>query len=202
MNRFKTLLKLILIMGMAMAISACSKTVQWEEEVLLNTGETIIVKREVVYTLKGDAGNPFDMAYRPDSTETLSFNWQDKNYRYTGDAGLMVIAISPTGLKPVLAARVDINGWGRKNNYPCAKPSYVQLNPSDDRRTWLWPPSIDPWLYDFPANLMQHRGELGELKKKYSIQDKTDADAVIRASRSLGRIDPTFVFLLDCKGKI
>ena len=40
-------IKLILI-GLAMtALTACSKTVEWEEEVPLNTGETIVVKRTV-----------------------------------------------------------------------------------------------------------------------------------------------------------
>jgi hypothetical protein len=46
MNRFKAFLKLILIMGTAMTISACSKTVQWDEEVKLNDGRIIAVTQK------------------------------------------------------------------------------------------------------------------------------------------------------------
>lgn len=56
---------MILFVCMTALLSACSKTVQWEEEVPLNTGETIWVKRTVVYSAQGGAGNPLDMAYRP-----------------------------------------------------------------------------------------------------------------------------------------
>ncbi len=45
-------------------LSACSKKVHWEEEVPLNTGEVIWVKRIVTYKFQGASGNPFDMAYR------------------------------------------------------------------------------------------------------------------------------------------
>lgn len=44
-------LKLLLIGLVMTALTACSKTVQWEEEVPLNTGDVIWVKREVVYKL-------------------------------------------------------------------------------------------------------------------------------------------------------
>ena len=42
MNRFKTSLRILVAMVAALQLTACSKTVQWEEEVPLNTGETKI----------------------------------------------------------------------------------------------------------------------------------------------------------------
>ena len=81
MKLFKTLLKLILILGMAMGISACSKTVQWEEEVLLNTGETITVNKEVRYSIKGQSGNPAELGYLPDSVETISFKYGGGSFK-------------------------------------------------------------------------------------------------------------------------
>ena len=41
MNRFKTSLRILVAMVAALQLTACSKTVQWEE-VPLNTGETKI----------------------------------------------------------------------------------------------------------------------------------------------------------------
>ena len=66
MNRLKKPLQILLIVIAATQLAACSKTVQWEEEVPLNTGETIWVEKTLNYTIKGGAGNPLDMAYRPD----------------------------------------------------------------------------------------------------------------------------------------
>ena len=40
-------LKFITTMVLAVLLVACSKTVQWEEEVPLNTGEVIWVKRSM-----------------------------------------------------------------------------------------------------------------------------------------------------------
>ena len=55
-----------------MQLTACAKNVKWEEEVLLNTGETIVVAKEVRYTIKGQPGNPLDLGYLPDFEETTS----------------------------------------------------------------------------------------------------------------------------------
>lgn len=90
------------------ALAACSKTVQWEEEVPLNTGEVIWVKRTVVYTKQGGAGNPLDVAYRPENNETIEFAWGGKKYSYEGDARIILLAISPQK-KPVLVARAADN---------------------------------------------------------------------------------------------
>ena len=68
-----------------LAIGACAimtrdRTVTWEEEVLLNTGETIWVSKEVRYTIKGQPGNPADMGYVPGFEETLSFTYGGRKY--------------------------------------------------------------------------------------------------------------------------
>ena len=74
-------LKLSLAAVLTLQLTACAKTVHWEEEVPLNTGETIWVKRMVNYSIQGGAGNPFDMAYRPDWPEVIEFKWNGKTYR-------------------------------------------------------------------------------------------------------------------------
>ncbi len=77
---FKKPLRILLVIFTFLQLAACSKTVQWKEEVLLNTGETILVTKEVRYTIKGQPGNPLDMGYLPDHEETSSFKYGGRAY--------------------------------------------------------------------------------------------------------------------------
>jgi hypothetical protein len=171
-------------------LAACSKTVHWEEEVPLNTGETIWVKRTVEYSLKGAGGNPFDISYRQDKTETLTFQWGGKNYVYKGDAELILLAISPRR-QPVLVAPAADKGWDWNNDYYCASPHYVQFVPDETGRNWTWPPAIEPWLYDLPQNLMRQRGEANAMKARYTAQQREAEDAIGSMQGPYGaKIDP------------
>ena len=196
-----SLIKLVLIGLVVTTLTACSKTVQWEEEVPLNTGETIWVKRAVVYKLQGAGGNPFDMAYRPDWTERMEFSWRSVDYIYEGAALVFVLAISPTE-QPVLVARASDKNWELRNGYGCTKPSYVQLMPDATGQKWMWPSSIEPWLFGLTANLMLQRRKPEEMKNRYSFLDQASEDSVVRAQTpSLAKVDSLFV-INDCKGKI
>lgn len=64
MNPFKKPLQVTLLALVAMQLSACSRTVEWQVEVPLNTGETIWVKHESAYKLQVVGGNPLDLAYQ------------------------------------------------------------------------------------------------------------------------------------------
>lgn len=81
MKNIHTPLKIFLIAVLATPISACSKTIEWEEEVPLNTGETIIVKREDIYVRRSVPGNPFQMGWWIDERK-YKFSWQGNNYKY------------------------------------------------------------------------------------------------------------------------
>lgn len=193
MNRFKEPLKVLLVVVAASLLTGCSKTVQWEEEVPLNTGETIWVKRTVEYKLQGAGGNPFDMDYRPDYMETLSFQWDGKSYVYEGNADLILLAISPEKL-PVLVAPAANKGWDGNNNYYCATPHYVQFSPDASGRKWSWPPEIEPWLYGLSNNLMGNLKKPEEMQKRYTVQQRADADAVaLLQSPARAKIDSKFV---------
>ena len=158
MNRFKRALQILLAVIAATQLTACSKTVQWEEEVRLNTGETIWVKRTVVYTAQGGAGNPLDVAYRRGKDEAIEFTWNGKNYYYKGEAVIMVLAISPEK-RPVLVAKASGNAWAARHKYACTYPYYVQLVPDIAGQAWTWPPHIEPWLYNLPTNLFRDFGK-------------------------------------------
>jgi hypothetical protein len=174
---FKTVL-LALIGIVTVLIGSCAfmtrdREVSWEEEVLLNTGETIWVKKEVRYTIQGQAGNPLDLGYVPDRTEATSFKYGGRAYSYRGDASeIMVLAISPNR-QPVLLAPADSRHWGVTNNYKCTKPYYVQLMPDVSGQKWTWPTQIEPWTYNLPTNLMLERPHPSNITSRYTNSDKS-----------------------------
>jgi hypothetical protein len=174
---------------LALHLAACSRTVEWQEEVPLNTGETIWVKRKVVYSLQGASGNPLDIGYRPNKTETLSFRWEGKDYFYKGDAVLMLLAISPAR-RPILVARASDNSWDWAHEFRCAKPHYVQFVPDSSGGRWAWPPQIDPWLFGMPSNLMAQRRKPEEMNPRYTSQQRIAEDAI-------GMIQAPSAFVID-----
>lgn len=187
----RQILRTLLVVAGALALTACSKTVQWEEEVPLNTGETIWVTREVTYKLKGGGDNPLDLAYRPDWTEKILFIWSGKTYSFKGSALIDVLAISPITRQPVLVAYAGNKQWHWQNNYSCTVPFYVQFNPLESGQGWTWPPHIETWLYGLPYNLMRYRPkwDSSQLKEKYSLaeisqMDGRDLDSKINPSAS------------------
>ena len=195
----KRLQQLLMLLGMTAMLSACSKTVQWEEEVLLNTGETIWVSKEVRYTIKGQPGNPADMGYLPDHDEILSFKYGGRSYTYNGDASLLVLAISPLKL-PVLLAAAEDGGWYRRHTYKCVNPYYVQFVPDASGKQWSWPDRIELWTYNLPTNLLVHRDHPSDVKKRYTMADKA-MQGFWRDPRTMyfQKIDPLFISD-TCKG--
>lgn len=191
---------IILAFGASVLLSACSKTVQWEEEVLLNTGQTIWVKRTVVYSRQGGAGNPLDVKYRPDKNTLIEFHWNGKDYRYEGPGGFKVLAISPAGI-PILVKNADAGAWDATTGYKCTIPFYVQFVPDATGSSWTWPPAIEPWLYNLPTNLLATVGDPDKMQTRYSQVEKMKqpfwSDPQLRHSQ---KIDPAYTGDL-CKKK-
>lgn len=194
-------LQILLTVIAALLLGACSRTVQWEEEVPLNTGETIWVKKTVNYTLRGGAGNPFDIAYRPDWVEKLSFEWSGKKYVYEGDARVILLAISPQK-QPVLVAPAADSSWQWKHDYKCTMPFYVQLVPDSANNTWTWPPAIEPWLFGLSHNLMRTRNPPSQMPARVTALIRNSEDkAGSMQTPSQAKIDPTYKTDSCIKGK-
>lgn len=172
---------MVLALGMAMFLSACSKTVQWEEEVPLNTGETIVVKRSGTYTFKSAPGNPLEFGYGPEWLSTIEFTYRKRHYSYTGDAGLILLAISPDG-EPNLVASAANHDWQWKNSYHCITPYYVQFRPDSIGMHWTWPEQINHWLYGLPTNLIFGLPSLESSGKKFSPDDRAKKNASVTAA--------------------
>lgn len=191
--RHRTVLRAALLLTAIFLLpSAFSKTVQWEEEVPLNTGETIWVKRSVKYKIQGDAGNPLDLALRPVRDETIELVWKGKTYRYTGDARILLLAISP-GQIPTLVAKAPDNSWEAMHHYQCTIPYYVQLVPDTTGQIWNWPPKIEEWLFNLQTNLLLARHPPERMKQRYAAaevqQENRPGSARFPAEQ---KIDPTY----------
>jgi hypothetical protein len=177
-----------------MQLAACSKTVQWEEEVPLNTGEVIWVHRSMPWVYKGGFGNPFDMSLLPTREQTIRFKYGGAEYSYIGRANVHWVAISPSTKQPVLVAPAADFGWYTDNTYYCVVPYYVQLVPDASGKQWTWPEKIETWLYDMPANVMVNFPRLEEMRKeRYTVKDRDERDKTIRSeSPARSRVDPLY----------
>jgi hypothetical protein len=197
----KASLKLIVITAVLSQLTACSKTVQWEEEVQLNTGEVIWVKRTVEYTVQGGAGNPFDMAYRAtEGGSVSSFDWRGKSFRFDIDVGVVLIAVSPAGYPVVVA---EGGYWNLLGKYPCTIPLYVQFVPDGSGAIWSWLPKVEPWLYNMESNRLFVIPTPDQPKRRYTVKERKEANAPALAnSRSRQRINPAYSGdLCNSKGK-
>lgn len=202
MNQAKNLPYILLLLTAALQLTACSKTVQWEEEVPLNTGETIWVKRGTSYSYKGAGGNPFDIGLRPDRMQSLEFQWKGARYTWEGDASLMLLAIDPKE-RPVLVANAAWQAeWGTRNNYKCVKPYYVQFV-LDKSGKWTWPAQIEPWLYGVHANLLVAvRYAPQDMPERISSAQRAEFDAGLWLRQPEARhIDSNYIPDF-CKGRI
>lgn len=174
------------ISAVLVALSYWSRTVEWEEEVPLNIGQTIWVKRMVKYTPQGDSGNPLKIAYGPQEITHLEFEWGNRKYRYRGDACLRVLAINSLD-RPVLIAGAGCHGWASIHRYNSCN-GYVQLNPSDNGSNWTWPPNIEEWVYDLRTNLVSDFSYPDRLKKRLSKDTRESLLGADPQTESLRRI--------------
>lgn len=176
----------------ALALSACSRTVKWEEEVPLNTGETIWIQREMKWAMLGGLGNPFDIALRPTREQIIRFTYGGRQYEYAGRANIRWIAISADKTPTLVAMAADFN-WAGQHHFYCVVPYYVQFVPDETGRTWRWPEQIDAWLYHRKANVMASVPTPNKNRNRYSAQDRDAMDATYRNKVPEGAvIDPSY----------
>lgn len=187
------LAQVLAAMVAVLSVSACGRTVSWEEEVPLNTGETIWVERTMPWEPQGRVGNPFDIELRPTRLQSIHFVYAGKEYTYTGRANVGWIAIS-SDKKPVLVAPAGDYGWYQENTYYCTTPYYVQLIPDESGKTWTWPDRIEPWLFGLPANVMANIPLLDERRPaRYTAAMRDQRDLQYRREfKSGGHIDPDY----------
>lgn len=143
MNKFKRIATILTLVATTL-LSACSKTVQWEEEVPLNTGETIWVKRTDTYRRGSEPGNPLQLVWLPKS-RALEFSWHGQHYKYHTDTTDIMMLY---GL--VVPKSIAIVAWTKN----CAKPGYGEFQWANDG--WHLQPNVSSVLIGKSRNLMSY----------------------------------------------
>lgn len=185
-------------LGFLFLFAGCERTENLSQEVLLNTGEKIVVHWVVDYSLQGEAGNPMSIKMRPKQIKTLKFEYGGRAYQYRGGGQIFLLAISPER-RPVLVLHPNAFAWNWAHKYKCTTPYYAQLNFGDGGEGWDIPTSIEPWLYGLRGNLSYRifylppsskpRDALGTIREEYS-SEREDRRANIY-------VDPTYT-TSDC----
>jgi hypothetical protein len=183
------------LLGMGAAVCqliACSKTVQWEEQVPLNTGEVVSVKRTGTYAYESESGNPMKSRYAPQARSSFEFTYKGKVYSHADDAELVLLAIGPDGV-PNLIASAHSYEWQWRHEHYCATPSYVQFRPDSTGQKWVWPERIDPWLYNLPTNLIFGLVPVEANNKKFTAAERASSNAPVTVRfKEYRYLDPDF----------
>jgi hypothetical protein len=174
-------------------LGACAKTVEWQEEVPLNTGETIWVRRSVEYERAGEAGNPFQRVWRTRrGSAVLAFEWRGKPYRFSEHGGPMVLAIGREG-RPAVIAQAEAGGWDAVNQYRCTLPFYVQFVPDESGTRWTWPPSVDPSFYHLETNLLLAIPKPDDARQRFTAAERSAIHrAALASSPARQKVDPGY----------
>jgi hypothetical protein len=190
MNCFKLIVKLLTIVLVTTKLTACSRSVQWEEEVQMNTGETITVKRTGTYSIASESGNPLKFRLSPNKRSSIEFSYKGKHFSHSDEAMLLLLAIAPDGTPRLVA---DARDWGNDHQYPCVTPYYVQFQQDATETQWTWPQRIEPWLYNLPTNLIFGIVATEFSGKKFNEADRKKKNAsLLVAGENFKKIDPSF----------
>lgn len=150
--------KIIAFSFSMMLLSACSqtvKTVQWEEEVPLNTGETIWVKRADTYKRESGYANPLKLVWGI-TNRAYEFSWQGQKYSYRRETkesiGAILLYASPSDKTISIVAGAA----------SCVKPGYGEFQWRNG--SWQLQPNVSQALIGQPRNLMDfYSGTDGEI---------------------------------------
>jgi hypothetical protein len=200
-------MKKIILMYMVLSgalLTGCSTktTITWQEEVPLNTGETLLIERSIVWAKTGSYGAPTG-GMNPTSDKSLKFSYRGRNYEFTDNLLYGWIAISPSTGLPVIIGNPVYWNWNLDNRYACSVPHYVQMVPDATGKKWSWPTQIEPWLYGLPANILYTYPQFKETRKAlYTSADRAarDPSFYFKPHPELARIDPNFS-TKDCPSK-
>jgi hypothetical protein len=190
----------VMVFSVCLVLAGCTKEVSWEEEVRLNTGDTVIIRRTAVFERSGAPGNPFEIGWGLRGAPVIHFAWRGKTYSFREHVRPFVLAISPQNV-PTVVINPAIGRWDAKHPLPCFKPYYVQFSAGADGNTWTWQRGIEPWLHHAPTNLSQAFPNPDRRKERYTADE-------IRESAQNGDIEgrsalnPAYPGLPDCPAEL
>lgn len=137
----------IVALGFAWLSFSRSKTVEWDEEVPLSTGETILVHRADVYKGGSEPGNPFKSGWWI-KNRRFDFFWRGQKYSYDSSSFAggdpMLLYIYPSEQIVALVAY----------SKDCQKAGYAEFRWMNGE--WVVQQNLNPALIGLPRNLMEH----------------------------------------------
>ena len=179
----KQIVRLGLLLLTGGSMSACSATMSWKEEVLLNDGSRVISER--FYNLGSFPG--FDAHERVPLDETVTFSWPGTNkeivwksdfrdsdpepnslnlIRFDVVSGVPYIATYPAGC-------IAYNKWGRPN------PPQILFKYAGDQWQRIALEELPPELIGARANVIVGRPATSLLKSFYHVEDVDAKNAPI-----------------------
>lgn len=190
--RTRVKLRTLIAMALAVAASGCTRSVDWTEEVPLNTGETIWVQRHGIYSYGSNSGNPLEHGFHPDPGVSMEFEYRGKRYAHRIDTSLQILAIGPDGVPNLVTTATDM-AWQWHNGRYCTRPSYVQFRPDASGTRWTALPQVEPWLFGLATNLMFGPPDLGRPSRRVNADDRNRIQArVYLAGDQYRRLDPSY----------
>lgn len=137
----------IIVLGFAWLSFPRSKTVEWDEEVPINTGETIFVHRTGVYKSGSEPGNPFKSGWWP-KNRRFDFSWRGRKYSYDTSSFVggdpMLLYVYPSEQIVTLVAY----------SKDCQKAGYAEFRWKNGK--WVVQQNLNPALIGLPRNLMEY----------------------------------------------
>jgi hypothetical protein len=183
-----------LVATVMLSVAGCTRSIEWDEEVPLNTGETVWVHRSGSLRFGSAPGNPLDFGYQAEPKTRIAFTYRGRQYTYTSEVTLQVLAIAPDSTPNLVISASDYM-WQFEHGYLCTRPSYVQLRPDVSGNQWTWPEHIEPWLYGLPTNLLV--GLPANRPKPLritAIERRSHNVRVFRAGDHFRQIDPNYQY--------
>lgn len=127
---------------LVLVLSACSRTVTWEEEVLLNTGTVIWLLRTDTYSRTTEAGNPFKAAWAIEKRR-IDLTLHNRPYVFESSTTDIFMLFDR-------GKTVSIVAWSTE----CSPQGYAEYRGSEEG--WRMQRSTDPQLVGQPRNLMAY----------------------------------------------
>ena len=132
----------LMLMFTTLLLMGCSKSVQWVEEVPLNPGTNIWIKRTDSYARASEPGNPLKLGWRLQKRE-LEFDWEGQPVRFQTDASDIILLHELESLKSI-----SIVAWTQD----CTKRGYGEFRWLDGR--WKLQPTVNSELVGRTRNVM------------------------------------------------
>jgi hypothetical protein len=169
-------------------LSGCGKTIRWEEEVPLNTGEILVVERIAKFKRGSEPGNPLKAAWWPEGGSIgFSLDGQRFVYEYSGRMNAFGIFVVGSRQSPSI---VDYTG------HKCAQPGLGEFRWHSGQ--WELQRALSGELLGRPRNLIYAEADPDSAwPKRVTAEYREKADTQIFADQARGGVPSRATLMND-----